>query len=403
MATFRATRSSDNPDVDYPPFDPGEWRGSGHLPIWAEAIGAVRFMVNKKVSAKEATQKVATILVDHWTKRNVYTKTPQNVQKKLESQYKEFLLIRKIFLKGKPSKSGLERYLSLKGEKDKVFDISTEDKDRIRVLEGDIGIRMSKTEYDYLRSQVDSSVSRSDVKKILCFAKTSDPDPVWVEQERRKEKLKKYEDKKRLEAKELLDLETLSEDAGFTSTEDVDDVDSTHEVVENTILEEKCDINKKKTNKRSFVINEDNQDPLPATYRHVRDSERKVKDSIYLAITDLIGIGLSIQEAQKAVKIVSNRVFAREFKLAGEDDVDDELSPIDLDTLPNERSIRKMTEQVETHGLAAEAQEILDRRSEGNNVFTHAADSTTKKGVGKFMFLEFISTEMSCFLSQPYL
>ena len=44
------------------------------------------------------------------------------------------------------------------------------------------------------------------MKKIMCFAKAYDPDPVWVDQESRKEKLKKYEDKKRLEAKELLDL-----------------------------------------------------------------------------------------------------------------------------------------------------------------------------------------------------
>ena len=149
MASSRVTRSSDNPDVDYPPFDPGEWRGSGHLPIWAEAIGAVRFLVNKKVSAKEATMNIAKILVDHWTQRNVYTKTPQNVQKKLESQYKEFLLIRKIFLKGKPSKSGLERYTSFKEEKDNVYDISTEDKERIKVLEDEIGIKMSKAEQDY--------------------------------------------------------------------------------------------------------------------------------------------------------------------------------------------------------------------------------------------------------------
>ena len=124
-------------------------------------------------------------------------------------------------------------------------------------------------------------------------------------------------------------------------------------------------------------------DPLPLCFRHVRNSERKVKDSIYLAITDLIGIGLSIPETQKAVRNVSNRVFGRDFKIA-EDHDNEELSSIDLDTLPNERSIRKMAEQVETHGMAAEAQEIVDRKFEGGNVFTHASDSTTKKGVGKF-------------------
>ena len=67
MASFRPKRSSENPDVDNPPFDPGEWGGSGHLPIWSEVIGAVRFMVNKKVSSKAASHNVAKVLVEHWT------------------------------------------------------------------------------------------------------------------------------------------------------------------------------------------------------------------------------------------------------------------------------------------------------------------------------------------------
>ena len=62
-------------------------------------------------------------------------------------------------------------------------------------------------------------------------------------------------------------------------------------------------------------------DPLPLEFRHVRNSERKVKDSIYHAITDLIGIGLSIPEAQKAVKIVSNKVFGRDFKIAEDSEI----------------------------------------------------------------------------------
>ena len=136
--------------------------------------------------------------------------------------------------------------------------------------------------------------------------------------------------------------------------------------------------------RRTFVINSESEvDPLPLQFRHARDSERKVKDSVYLAITDLIGIGLSIPEAQKAVLIVANRVFDRKFKIAEVSD-GPELSSIDLDTLPNERSIRKVAYQVETHGMAAEAEEIVTRSSDDGNVFTHASDSTTKKFVGKF-------------------
>ena len=36
----------------------------------------------------------------------------------------------------------------------------------------------------------------------------------------------------------------------------------------------------------------------------------------------------------------------------------DHLEPVDQDTLPNERSVRDMTERIETQVLAAEAYEI---------------------------------------------
>ena len=64
---------------------------------------------------------LAKIIVDHWTNRNVYTKAVKNVHKKLESMYKEFILIRKIFLKGKPSQASIERYTKYKEEKDNFW------------------------------------------------------------------------------------------------------------------------------------------------------------------------------------------------------------------------------------------------------------------------------------------
>ena len=252
------------------------------------------------------------------------------------------------------------------------MDISTEDKERIKVLEDQFGVRMS----------TDSEVARSDKRKILCFAKKNDIDPVWVEQQEKKFKLNKYQEKQRLEAEEL--QKTVAGDVGEDDNKD----DPNFEINLNVVVEdveEGPDVNQntKQKRKRDFVIQKEKlNDPLPVKFRHVRNSERKVKDTIYLAITDLIGIGQSIPEAQKAVKIVA-RVFERDFEIA-EVDENQELSSFDLDTLPNERSIRKMAEQVETHGMAAEAEEILARSSEGGNVFTHASDSTTKKGVGKF-------------------
>jgi hypothetical protein len=101
-------------------------------------------------------------------------------------------------------------------------------------------------------------------------------------------------------------------------------------------------------------------DPLPMDMRHVCHSERSVRDKIYLATTDLIGIGLSPREALTAVEIVSNRCFGRKFHQSkAPPDVNETnfvpLEPIDQNTLPNERSVRDMAERIETQGLAAEA------------------------------------------------
>ena len=384
----KLTRSSENPDVDFPPFDPGDWAGSGHLPITSEIIGAIKHTVSNKVSWKAASEIVANILVVHWTKRNVYTKTPNNVTKLLETKYQEFFLIRKIFLKGKPSQASLERYQKFKIDKDTVFDISTEDRERIKKLEEKFGIKMSPAEHEYLNSQMDSNIARHDKRKILCLAKMNDVDPVWLEQEARKAKLSLYQEKQKEGAEEQFKRVEQDEE----TIDDVDNIDPDYKDDDSTVGVEAVnvtgDINQIRTQKRkrSFVQQAERlHDPLPLKFRHVRNSERKVKDSIYLAITDLIGIGLSIPEAQNAVQIVANRVFDREFKIAEEDDHENEqLAAIDLDTLPNERSIRKVAEQVEAQGMAAEAEELVARSSDGGNVFTHASDSTTKKGVGKF-------------------
>ena len=63
----------------------------------------------------------------------------------------EFGLIKKIYLKGKPSKVSSERYIKFMEEKDNVLDISTDDKERIHILETTIGIIMSKAEDAYLK------------------------------------------------------------------------------------------------------------------------------------------------------------------------------------------------------------------------------------------------------------
>ena len=83
-----------------------------------------------------------------------------------------------------------------------------------------------------------------------------------------------------------------------------------------------------------------------------------------------------------AIEIVSNRCFGRSFKrLKKTEDWDSE--PIDQNTLPDERLVRDMVERIVVAGLHSLSMEIESKEGTTNTI-THAADSTTKKSVGKF-------------------
>ena len=253
--------------------------------------------------------------------------------------YTEFKLIRKIFLKGKPSQASMDRYAKFKEDKDWVLDISTKDKDRVQKLEEEYGVKMSSSEKDYLVSQLDSTIARNNAMKIVCFANKNDIDPAWLEQEDRKAKRDRYYNKQKQEMIDIFSTVSEKDDEQDMSVES-DNSDEDFEIpkgvneVAGSSENNSCGLKRK----WKFVQKEDkHNDPITPPFRHVRDSERKVKDSVYLAITDLIEIGLSIPEAQKAVLIVSNRLFAWDFKIEDEDN--DDMSLIDVDTIPSERSI----------------------------------------------------------------
>ena len=140
--------------------------------------------------------------------------------------------------------------------------------------------------------------------------------------------------------------------------------------------------------------------------RHVHISEKVIKNEIYEATSELIGLGFSPSEALNAVMIVSNRCFGRKFHRSKAPlNVNESefipMEPMDQDTLPNERSVQEMAERVEAQGLSAEAHVIFTRSKDGA-VITHASDSTTKKMLGNLMFLASISIKKPHYLFPQY-
>ena len=116
---------------------------------------------------------------------------------------------------------------------------------------------------------------------------------------------------------------------------------------------------------------------LPSKCRHLRISERVVRDELYETIANLTGVGLSVREASKAIVITGNNMFNMEWK------EHDKGETIDIDTMPHHSNIFDKMKLIEAQSLSLIVGE-MEVQSQGGRMLTHAIDSTTKKRVGTF-------------------
>ena len=102
-----------------------------------------------------------------------------------------------------------------------------------------------------------------------------------------------------------------------------------------------------KKKRRLFEEREgDENDPLPSQYRHIRHSERKVKDYFYTTCSTLYGEGLPLQESLNAVVTVGNGMFGRKWKK-----YDEKEESFDIDTAPQKRHLLEKLMQIEAQSL----------------------------------------------------
>ena len=90
----KKTRSTLNPDVDFPSLNSDEWRNSGHLPTFGEVIGGIRNLTSKHTSAATACKLISQEVTQHWLQRNVYTKSENTIQNTLFAEITEFNLVK---------------------------------------------------------------------------------------------------------------------------------------------------------------------------------------------------------------------------------------------------------------------------------------------------------------------
>ena len=200
-------------------------------------------------------------------------------------------------------------------------------------------------------------------------------DPVWYTVMMKKQWLREreVESKKemgqRMAFKSLKDIEeALTDSAEILEPSPHKKDENLNEVADDFIGENK---------KRKLFENE--KDALPMKYRHIRDSAKKVKESVYGVVADLVGRGMSLNEEVQAILAVSNSLFDRTWSLQEKCDKDKDTR----DMLPSLKSIREALGLIETQTVTQTVDKMVEGRNQGRMV-THAIDSTTKKGVGQF-------------------
>ena len=170
------------------------------------------------------------------------------------------------------------------------------------------------------------------------------------------------------------DIPTPSSDNSSENVEDEEVVLKERETEETEVVQTTG-----KKRKQSFQGVEDLDDPLPKRFRHIRDSERKVKDEFYKTVANLSGAGLSVNESSSSVVLVGNGMFGRSWKK------EEDIEIIDLDTTPSKRSIVAANRMIEAQSLSLAVEEVEKQKAEGSMV-THAMDSTTKKGLDSLLY-----------------
>ncbi len=112
---------------------------------------------------------------------------------------------------------------------------------------------------------------------------------------------------------------------------------------------------------------------MPEKFRHIRSSERKGRNKFYLTVANLMGIGLSNNEASSAIVEVGNIMFDRKWKKSVEYD-----ETFDIDTAPAHKCITEALREIEAQSLSLVVDKLENEKQKGKMI-THASDSTTKK------------------------
>ena len=314
-----------NPDVEFPVLD--QFQRPTQLPTYKSVIGVLQSLtaggkVNR--SHDEAVREVAKQLYAKWFHDTVYCLALNTVQDRLRKDWEIFREGRKRFQAGRMTGKSIDAFKELAEKKDRLYDIGYETVKGIKKAETlkqacvdrcelEWGVKMSNKEHEYYEDQ----------KSERCLECDHGVDPVWYHATMRQERLKRRQEDYRQQQQEQFafkDLSTiekiLTEEMGSLSSTDTSP-DTPMKLATRSSSSFATPVQESSSKKRKlFIDNRQSQaesSEFPKDLAHLRHSERKVKDEVYLTIASLMGHGLSFKEAMHAIVDVGNGMFQRKW------------------------------------------------------------------------------------------
>ena len=369
-----------DPDVNFPPSS--KFQHPTKLPSWKSIISVMRYLTSgekKTMSANEAAREVCKDIYCKYFHDSVFCIPFETMFHKVKRVWDLFKIGKLRLGQGRSTSKEVKAYEDLVAKKETLFDMSTNDPARIENCEKDWGVKMSEREHIYLADQ--QSERRMECDKGV--------DPVWYRAIMRKQRARELEDieyvQKRARdhaGKSLEEIDNILMDQGEVPSASPESSTAGTPAKDTTATPVQVEDNNNggKKRKRLFEeVEEEENDEIGRKYRHIRDSERNVKDSFYQTSANLAGQGFSIAECAIAVVEVGNGMFGRKWKLSKNDQ-----DNLDVDTIPEDKAIRKALRQVEAQSLNLVVKE-MQRGKEDNRMVTLASDSTTRRQVGQFI------------------
>ena len=379
-----------NPDVEFPVLD--QFQRPTQLPTYKSVIGVLQSLTaggKVNCSHDEAVREVAKQLYAKWFHDTVYCVALNTIQDRLRKDWEIFREGRKRFHAGRMTGKSIDAFKELAEKKDRLYDIGYETVKGIKKAgtlkqacvdrcELEWGVKMSNKEHEYYEDQKSE-------RRLEC---DHGVDPVWYHGIMRQERLKRRQEDYIQQQKEQFafkDLDTiekiLTEEIGTLSSTDTSP-DTPVKLATRSSSSFATPVQESSSKKRKlFIDNRQSQaesSEFPKDLAHLRHSERKVKDEVYLTIASLMGHGLSFKEAMHAIVDVGNGMFQRKWKHPDRDS-----EAYDLDTLPEIPNILAKVNLIEAETLSLAVDKIEEAKKDGKMI-TAAIDSTTKRGVGQF-------------------